>query len=135
MEKNSREPMTTSKASWVKIKNPNANSNKNEQGSHWGLLPYDNNQWECVLDETSTSIVKFFLKPQGPLLYIYLYFKKEKRKEKAFLNVHTGEIPISLSYVYCVCYCLKYYPFLHSHLFICGMKSPPPRWTTHTRSI
>ena len=38
-------------------------------------LPLDNNKWKRELDETSTFIVKFLFKPQGPLLYIYLHFK------------------------------------------------------------
>ena len=39
------------------------NSDKNEQGNHWGLLQYDNDGWKCELDETNTFIVMF--------LYIY----------------------------------------------------------------
>ena len=33
------------------------------------------NGWKCALDETSTSIAKFFSKHHGPFLYIHLYFQ------------------------------------------------------------
>ena len=58
-----------------KNQNPNANPNNNGEGSHRGLLLYDNYQWTCALDETSTPIVKQNLKASSPLFYIYLYFK------------------------------------------------------------
>ena len=37
--------------------------NKNGHSSHWGLLPYDNNEWKHKLDETNTFIVNFSSKP------------------------------------------------------------------------
>ena len=48
-----------------------------------------NNGWECALNETSTSIAKFFSKHQGPLLYIHLYFQilKENYIFTSFLPV------------------------------------------------
>ena len=46
-----------------KTLNSNANPNMNEQGSHWGILPYDNNGYKHEVNETSTSIVNFFSKP------------------------------------------------------------------------
>ena len=49
-----------------KTENSNAYPNKNEQGSHWGLLPYDNNGWRCELDETNTSIMGKYLQTLGP---------------------------------------------------------------------
>ena len=35
------------------------NLDPNEQGSHQGLLVYNNNGWKCELDGTDFSIVKF----------------------------------------------------------------------------
>jgi hypothetical protein len=40
--------------------------------SHEGLLPYENNDGECELDETNTSIVKFSSNPQGPFFVHFL---------------------------------------------------------------
>ena len=37
--------------------------NKNGQGSHWGLLQYDNYEWKLELNEANTLIVNFFSKP------------------------------------------------------------------------
>ena len=68
---------------------------KNEQGSHWGLLPYDDNGRKCESDETNTSLCQIFSKPQGPHLYIYLHFKKMN----TLLNVHTRKKQcLSLTY-------------------------------------
>ena len=36
-------PLSASRALWVEPKNPIAMPNKNEQDSHWWLLPYDTN--------------------------------------------------------------------------------------------
>ena len=51
------------------------NSKENGHGNHWGLLPYDNNEWKHDLDETNTFIFKIFSKPWGPVLHIYLNFE------------------------------------------------------------
>ena len=53
---------------------------------------------KCVLDEIKTSIVNFFLKPQGPLLYIYIYFKIPNN----LFWLHTLEKKILFPYVYYV---------------------------------
>ena len=66
----------------VKTENPNANPNKNEQSSRWGLSPYDNNPWKRELDETNTFVVNLNLK--APFFCIYINFKKiyHTRKKK-----------------------------------------------------
>ena len=43
--------------------NPNANPNNNGQGSQWGLLTCDNNEWKRELDETNIFLVKKFYEP------------------------------------------------------------------------
>jgi len=59
--------------SWVlqephgwKQNNLNANPNKNEQGSHWGLLAYGDNGWKLGLDETNTYSVNCYVNPRTP---------------------------------------------------------------------
>ena len=51
-----QEPRVRKLKELIQMQNPN----KNGQGSHWGLLPYDNIEWKHELDETNTSIVNFF---------------------------------------------------------------------------
>ena len=41
----------------------NANPNKNEQGMHRGILPYDNNGYKHEVNEISKSKVNVFSRP------------------------------------------------------------------------
>ena len=77
--------------------NPYTNPNNNEQGSHWGLLPCDTNEWKCQVYEFNTFIVqKKFSKPEGPFLYMYPYFEDFN----SFFNVHIIEnLYLSLMYI------------------------------------
>ena len=42
---------------------PKSEPNKNRQRSHQGLLPYDNNERKCELNENNKSVVKNFFEP------------------------------------------------------------------------
>ena len=54
----------------------NEKPNKSGEGNHWGLLPYDNIKRNHEMDETNSSIVRYFSKTGGGgLVYIYLYQK------------------------------------------------------------
>ena len=55
---------------FVKAQNPNANPNKNGQGSHYHMTT-----WMMRIGLNYHIYCEFFFIPQGPLLYIYLYFK------------------------------------------------------------
>ena len=99
-----------------------ANPNNNGQGSHWWVLPYDNNGWTCELDETNICIVNFLSTFEGPFWALTFISKFLK----TFLNVHTRENDTSPLCISCTLI-PQIISFLHSHLFVCCMRSPSPR--------
>ena len=56
---------------FLKTEHPHARLDKNEQGSHCRLLPYDNNGWKHDLGEAKTFIQKKkTLNPRDPFVYL-----------------------------------------------------------------
>ena len=100
-----------------------ANPNKVGHGSHWGLVPYDNNKWKCKLEIKKKKKKIFWqsclLYTLQPLWYIYINFKKTTSKLE---NINTS----SLCRL-CSTSVTKKHSSLHSRWFVSGTKSSTPK--------
>ena len=83
--------------SFVNTQNPKCKPIKNEQGSHWGLLPYDNGGWNMNMMKSSYLLSIFSLNLRPPF-YTSTFTSNFLI---VFLNVQTTKSNTSLLYIQC----------------------------------